>query len=101
MGKLSIQRRHDAGRVLVALSGELDVSSAPELERCLSELEAESHSDVVLDLSELSFVDSAGISVLVKAKHQAEAKGRQLVLRGPPPQVQRIFAVIGISDWLA
>lgn len=101
MGRLSIQRGDDAGRLLVALSGELDAGSAPQLERFLSDLEAESHAGVILDLSGLSFVDSAGITVLVKAKHEAEAKGRQLVLRGPTPRVQRVFAVIGLSNWLA
>ena len=66
---------------MLALSGELDVVSAPELELCLNEVMAESHDRVVLDLSGLAFVDSAGVSVLIKARKDAELSGRTLVLR--------------------
>ncbi len=86
---------------MLALSGELDVVSAPELERCLNEVLAEDHARVKLDLSELAFVDSAGMSVLIKAKQDAESNGRTLVLGRPTEQVNRVFALVGLADWLA
>lgn len=85
----------------LALSGELDVVSSPQLEQCLDELLAESHARVTLDLSELAFVDSAGVSVLIKARQQAESNGRTLVLGRPTEQVHRVFALVGLADWLA
>jgi len=85
---------------VLALSGELDVVSAPELELCLNEVMAEPHARVVLDLSELAFVDSAGVSVLIKAKQDAESGGRTLVLGRPTEQVHRVFALVGLADWL-
>jgi anti-sigma B factor antagonist len=100
VGQFSIKRSDDAEGVLLALSGELDVASAPALEKCLSELAPESHARVVLDLSELSFVDSPGINVLLAARKEAEDEGRLLVLRRPTAQVQRVFAVLGLSGWL-
>ena len=78
--ELSINRRDEAGGVVIALSGELDVVSAPELEQCLNDVLAEPQARVTLDLSELAFVDSAGMSVLIKAKQDAESNGRTLVL---------------------
>ena len=99
--ELSINRRDEAGGVVVlALSGELDVVSAPELELCLNEVMAEAHDRVVLDLSELAFVDSAGVSVLIKGKQDAESSGRTLVLGRPTEQVHRVFALVGLADWL-
>jgi anti-sigma B factor antagonist len=86
--------------VVLELSGELDVVSAPELGRHLSEVLAEPHARIMLDLDELEFVDSAGISVLIKAKQDAEADGRTLVLRRPTEQVHRVFAIVGLADWL-
>jgi anti-anti-sigma factor len=86
--------------VVLALSGELDVVSAPELELCLNEVMAEAHDRVVLDLSELAFVDSAGVSVLIKGKQDAESSGRMLVLGRPTEQVHRVFALVGLADWL-
>jgi anti-sigma B factor antagonist len=98
--ELSINRRDEAGGVVLALSGELDVVSAPELELCLNEVMAEAHDRVVLDLSELAFVDSAGVSVLIKARQDAESSGRTLVLGRPTEQVHRVFALVGLADWL-
>lgn len=75
--------------------------SAPELQRRLSEVLAQPHARVILDLGGLSFVDSAGVSVLIKAKQTADANGRELVLRRPTEQVERVFALVGLADWLA
>ena len=86
---------------MLELSGELDVVSAPELQRQLSEVLAHPHARVMLDLNGLRFVDSAGVSVLIKAKQTAEANGRTLVLRRPTEQLERVFALVGLADWLA
>ncbi len=86
--------------VVLALGGELDVVSAPALEQHLEEVLAEPHARVMLDLNALSFVDSAGVSVLIKAKQRAESEGRTLVLRRPTEQVERVFALVGLANWL-
>jgi anti-sigma B factor antagonist len=97
----SIQRMDDDRGVVLALGGELDVVSAPELEQRLDEVLAEPHDRVMLDLNGLSFVDSAGVSVLIKAKQRAESEGRTLVLRRPTEQLERVFALVGLATWLA
>ena len=83
------------------LSGELDVVSAPELQQHLGDVLSEWHDRVMLDLNGLTFVDSAGVSVLIRAKQTAEAGGRTLVLRCPTEQLERVFALVGLADWLA
>ena len=75
---------------MLALSGGLDVVSAPELEQHLNEALAEPQAHVTLDLSEL-----------IKAKQDAESNGRTLVLGRATEQVQRVFALVGLADWLA
>lgn len=87
--------------MVLVLSGELDVVSAPALQQCLNEVLAEEHARVMLDLNGLEFVDSAGVSVLIRAKQAAEAGGRTLVLRRPTEQLERVFALVGLADWLA
>jgi anti-sigma B factor antagonist len=77
------------------------VVSAPELEQRLNEVLAETHARVTLDLSELAFVDSAGMSVLIKAKQDADSNGRTLVLSRATEQVHRVFALVGLADWLS
>jgi anti-anti-sigma factor len=85
---------------VLTLFGELDVVSAPELERMLSEVLEQPHARVMLDLNGLRFVDSAGVSVLIKAKQRAESNGRTLVLRRPTEQLERVFSLVGLADWL-
>jgi anti-sigma B factor antagonist len=77
------------------------VVSAPELDRCLAGVLGQPHARVLLDLCGLRFVDSAGVSVLIKAKQRAESSGRTLVLRRPTEQLERVFAQVGLADWLA
>ena len=98
---LSITRSTDYPGVVLALAGELDVFSAPELAEQLDALAADACPRILLDLSRLSFVDSSGVSVLVKARHEAEANGRRLILRGATEQVHQVFSVLGLADWLA
>ena len=98
--ELSIERRDDARGVVLVLAGELDVVSAPELQFHLDEVLGQPHVRVMLDLNGLRFVDSAGVSVLIKAKKEADEDGSQFVLRRPTAQVHRVFAVVGMVDWL-
>ena len=95
-----ITRTDDAHGVVLAAFGQLDLRSAPQLQERLAEVLAEAHERVLLDLNGLTFVDSAGVSVLIRAKEEAERTGSRLVLRRPTEQLQRIFSVIGVVQWL-
>jgi anti-anti-sigma factor len=97
----SVTRSDEADGVVLALHGELDVATAPRLEQLLHDVRRERHPRVVVDLSALSFVDSAGVSVLIKAKQEAEAAGSQFVLCRPTEPVHDVFALVGMVDWLA
>ncbi len=85
--------------VHLSLSGELDLASADKLERELESAEPGANV-LVLDLRELSFIDSSGLRlVLVAAKRAGEA-GRRLVLVRGPREVDRVFQVTGTSEQL-
>jgi anti-anti-sigma factor len=86
---------------VLVLSGELDVVSAPVLEQHLTDVLSQPCARVVLDLNGLSFVDSAGVSVLIKLKQDAQARRRTLVLRRPTEKLERVFALMGLADWFA
>jgi anti-sigma B factor antagonist len=75
------------------LVGELDMSSAPALTDALGELETDG--SVVLDLQELTFIDSAGIHAIFT--HAAARKGK-LVLANPSPEIVRTLEIRGIAD---
>ncbi|WP_421119357.1 STAS domain-containing protein [Aquihabitans daechungensis] len=83
----------------VSLAGELDPATAPELHARLTELAADAGvTSVVIDLSEISFLDSSGLRVLVAGNEALRARSADLVLRGPSANVRRILEVTGLAD---
>jgi anti-sigma B factor antagonist len=91
----------DAGRALViALSGELDLASSPALQEELERAAAAETPMLIIDLRELDFMDSTGLSVLVRAHQRIEEGGRQLAMVRGPQQVQRLLSLTGVADRL-
>jgi anti-sigma B factor antagonist len=80
-----LQVEHRSGRARIALRGELDLGTAGRLERCLAEL-LERREPVLLDLRELTFMDSTGLCALLKAREQAEATDWTLAMVRPQGQ---------------
>jgi anti-anti-sigma factor len=75
------------------LVGELDLASAPTLTDALGELET--NGSIVLDLQELTFIDSSGIHAIFT---QALAREGQLVLANPSAEIVRTLEIMGIAD---
>jgi anti-sigma B factor antagonist len=84
----------DGGVAVLALWGELDLSSSAELDGQLERLDADR---IIVDLRELEFIDSTGLGALVKAHQRAQAEGRFLGLVKGGAQVQRLLDLTGLS----
>jgi anti-anti-sigma factor len=80
------------------LAGELDVATAPQLSESL-EPALRQGGDVTLDLSELSFMDSTGLQVLIRSALSMDGKGR-LILRSPGNLVRTILELAIHTDKL-
>ena len=92
---------HPEGRCLrLALKGELDLYSAPALDDALVEAEGEAWPKLILDLSALAFMDSAGLRLIVRTHARAEQSGRRLVLVKGPDTVARVLAVTELDQRL-
>lgn len=83
---------------MLAVSGELDLASSPVLEDALERAHESDCSLVILDLRELEFMDSTGLSVLVKAQQRAHESGRRFGLVKGGAQVQRLLSLTGIAE---
>jgi anti-sigma B factor antagonist len=83
------------GTSIVSLAGELDLSTIPRMELPL--LGEVSHRAVIVDLSALSFIDSLGIAVLIKAFRAAEGDRRMHTVIAPGSQVERVLLLAGID----
>jgi len=86
------------GTVTLHLAGELDVASAPALRDEVVRLISEGRTALVFDCSELSFVDSTGLGVLIGARARCLAANGGVALTGVKPALQRLLAVTGIES---
>lgn len=84
----------------MSLRGELDLSSVDRVEKELAEVEAAAPETIVLDLSELSFLDSTGLRLIVTADQRARRAGRRLAIVRGPETVQRVFTITRLEERL-
>ena len=96
--EFSLTSRSLPGLHIVALHGELDLASADGLAEALVEMAG---STLVVDLADLSFMDSSGIGALVVARNRIRAKGAgELVVARPNAIVQKALEIVGLSAWI-
>jgi anti-anti-sigma factor len=88
-----MQFQLDSDAAIVRLSGEFTFTDHAEFRSIVGSLFDGKSSPVVIDLSKLEFIDSAGLGMLLLARDEASKASRSLVLRGPAGQVKRMFGV--------
>jgi len=89
----TLRRREDAP--VLVLEGELDIASAPELRRELDDLDGDA---LVLDLTRATFIDSAVLKELLRARVELAERGVRLVLAGVPAPVRRLMDLTRTSE---
>lgn len=93
----AIDVRVDGARTLVVLSGEIDSYTAPRMNEAFAELDDVAGRHVVLDLADVGFVDSAGLSAIVLCMGSVRRGGGAVSVRSMSPQLLKLFEITGIS----
>ncbi|MEU2655081.1 STAS domain-containing protein [Streptomyces sp. NPDC007325] len=93
---VGVEIRDDRTAVLT-VAGELDMETAGRLQERLSDQFGEGRRRLVLDLSDLDFMDSSGLNVLIRAVNRAREDGGDLYLAAPTPAVRRILEITGVT----
>ena len=94
---LEIEVQRTEQRTLVTLSGELDAYTASSLYDQLSDLEVEDAHNVVLDLAQVTFMDSTGLAVIVTEHKRLKHSDGALTIFSPPSSVRRLFEITGLT----
>jgi anti-sigma B factor antagonist len=97
---LDIELSHDEDGVVIVLSGELDVSTAPLLRDRLNLLIRSGAIKLTCYIPGLRFIDSSGLSVLLMAHKRLNKLGGTLTLLSPVPSVRRLLEITGVDDYL-
>ena len=87
------------GRLVAVLTGELDTASAAETEAALKPLFESTGKDLVLDCSNLEYIASSGIRILVNLLKTAKAKGDQVVLKNVNEVIWDVLELTGFVSY--
>ena len=85
---------------LFELSGELDSLAAAQLSECLDHVDSRAPG-LVLDMSDVSFIDSSGLRTLIQARQMFPDDPRALTLREPQKSTTRLLELTGLADYFA
>ncbi|MGD9736317.1 MAG: STAS domain-containing protein [Solirubrobacterales bacterium] len=96
-GLLAVGVFDDSDSRVIRVSGELDLSTVPSLERELEAAISRPDRGVVVDLSDLEFIDSTGIAVLVRAMGECDGEVRLKFVPSRSEAVVRVLDMTGVS----
>ncbi|MEO7131237.1 MAG: STAS domain-containing protein [Dermatophilaceae bacterium] len=94
---LSIRRTEHGDRTIVRMGGEIDVYTASLVRESLEDQLGQGRIHLILDLSDVTFLDSTGLGVLVGRLKRARALGGSLRLVASDERVLRVFAITGLD----
>ena len=99
MAPFYVQIDRQAQCTVVSVLGELDIFSAPQLEERLAEAEAGGKPSLVVNLNQLDFIDSTGLSTLVRSSKRMEQLGTAFSLVCEPDRIEvhRVLEILGFD----
>lgn len=95
---ISVDLQHQENKVLGFIEGEIDAFTAPMLREKLAEITLEDSKEIILDLSEVSYMDSTGLGVFVGFFKNAKVENAKLKLTGLSSRLKRLFDITGLGE---
>jgi len=100
MSSSVISAERDARKARLVLGGDLDMAARFQAEQALDELLSKPVEQLVIDLGEVTFLDSTGMGLVLEVHDRARTEGFKLRLLPGPEDVQRVFELAGVADLL-
>jgi anti-anti-sigma factor len=97
---LSFRVDRDDASVCLAVGGEIDIATSPQLVSQARTMIDETLSILTLDLSEVTTLDSSGIKALTAVYHYASARDCRLIVRNPQDIVQQVLDIARVGDYV-
>ena len=93
MTPLAVKRSRSDGYQLLSVEGELDIATAPRMIAALTEALADMDSPLVVDLTEVVFMDSTGLALLMNARRRVVRLGQGFAIVCPGGPISRVFEI--------
>jgi len=92
---IDIKRKQD--KITLKVCGRLDTTTAPQLEEELGD-EMNGRKEIILDFTELEYISSAGLRVLLSVHKTMKKQGGKLIVRNVNEEVREVFVITGFSE---
>jgi len=96
---LSIDKTLENGVLIIALTGDIDLRTSPELNETLGDVVSSRPRRVVFDLAGVQYIDSSGVGTLVNLKRQVERGGGEVILAGPQTRVRNVLEITHLDKF--
>lgn len=100
MTPLAVERSRVDGYELLTVEGELDIATAPRMISALNEAIAEMAAPLVVDLTDVVFMDSTGLALLMNARGRVRRQGHGFAIICPHGPISRVFEIADMVDSL-
>ena len=97
---LRVDTEAHSDHALVTAVGEIDAATADQLSAAVAGALADGHKHVLVDFAGVTFIDSTGLGVLVKAHRAATAADARFAVVHPTPQTRKLIRVLGLDELL-
>ena len=97
---LAVERSRTDGYELLTVEGELDIETAPRMLGALNEAIAETEGPLVVDLTDVVFMDSTGLALLMNARRRVVKQGHGFAIICPNGPIARVFEIADMVDSL-
>ena len=92
--------KEDASTITITVRGPMELNSIKEFQNKIIELGAASPRNVILDIKEVEYIDSTGISVLITLNRQQKQNGKSLTITNASQRVANLLELSSLSDLL-
>jgi serine/threonine-protein kinase RsbW len=89
---------HEDNIMVLEIKGEVDAYTSQDLNKTLADVLGDGYHQIVVEVSQMTFISSAGIRALLYAQREAVQLGGEVRLVGPTDQVRRIFEIAGFFE---
>ena len=96
---MTITKKQDGDALTVVLSGRLDTTTSPDLDKALYD-ELSGIRELILDFTELNYISSAGLRVLLRFQRKMNAQDAGMKITGVSDPILEIFDITGFSEIL-
>lgn len=82
---------------MVSIKGEIDIYSIEKFREAIEEKMKTQAPEIIIDCTELSYMDSTGMGVLIELRNKTKAIGQKIILKNPRPNIKKLLALTGVD----